>query len=736
MRLISFICGCIAPFLPALAAAQATGPERLVFIGADPAEGRPGAIGPDLSVLSLPGLPAADAAGIEVLAALLRANPVSTFVATPESAGIVSGDLSLVADIALGEGAGGLTVEVGEDSMGLEEFGSRLSALVGAFNPARRQIAFVRVADPGDRFPAALGQLQGAMNGAGLAMSVVMVSDAACEGPRPGLHYGVIAGLPDRAPFGDAGGTVTAAEAKDWIAEALARDVARGAPCAARYSLILQGDDDPARVLVDVPAVPLMPEMESAVYMEAFEALFLLGSDDAGAIQTFLASCAYCPNEAELSARLADIGERQMALRLETGVWESIREDGTPARLKVYLENCQLCAFRGEAEDRIEWLEAAAEARAEENAAYQSFAAASDLPGLRQWVESCVACDFRDEASDLIAELEADTAFQEEQAQLTLAMERRNASMIEDWLAGCEICGAKNEAEEALAALEVEAAAAAPCVAAAGLPQQGGPRLLSEIDENTARQACGAALAAYPGNPLAVTALGRVEQAAGDLSAARAAYQAGIEAGLPAAYGLAAHAAYAPGDNATADYEEAETLALTGYALGDWLSGEVLTVLYSRGLIEGKGPEEAYAIALEQADAGNPVAQFFAGYFHRIGAGTTADDAAAVAWFEKAVAQGYLHANSFLAEIYEQGGAGVEADPVRAAQLYWTALEGGDPTARDRLTDGIEARPNAVIAEIQTRLQEAGIFSGRIDGIGGRNTASSVERFVELQLVN
>ena len=229
-----------------------------------------------------------------------------------------------------------------------------------------------------------------------------------------------------------------------------------------------------------------------------------------------------------------------------------------------------------------------------------------------------------------------------------------------------------------------------------------------------------------------MTALGRVEQAAGNLTEARAAYDAGIAAGIPAAFGLAAHSLYAPGDGSAADYQRAEELALEGHSRGDWLSGEVLTVLYSRELIEGKTATDAFQVAKGYAEDGNPVAQFFTGYFYRIGNGTQQSDTEAVAWLQDSVDQGYIHANSFLAEVYERGGEGVAQDGERAAALYWAALEKGDPTALERLSNQINARSSVVIAGIQTRLRDEGVYGGGIDGIGGNATATSVRRFAQL----
>ncbi|WP_085877304.1 SEL1-like repeat protein [Roseisalinus antarcticus] len=704
---------------------------RLVFLAAAPGEGRPASAGDDLKVLTLDRLPEAGEAELQVLAALLRSNPVSTFVATPDGpTGARTGDLHLVLDLALakGEADQAVSVSLGGETMPLDAFAGRLSSLVSAFNAEARQMAYLRIDDPEDLLAAALADLRGAIEPSGFAMSILMVGadPATCEGPRAPVHYAIIGGIADSDPFGDGDGDTTIAEATAYVSAALQRNVTRQEPCAARYSLILRGDDDPARAVVRAEATPIFPDMETAVYQEKFQALFLMSADEEGPIRDYLQTCTYCPSEAALSDRLREIGERQLALRLETGIWEGIRDDTDPGRITVYLENCKLCAFRDEAEAliaRLEQIDATRDAEAE---AFRSLAAARDLTGLRGWIADCVACLQREEAAALVSELEADTRVQAEAAALDEAVTQRNAELIEAWLQECEVCAAKGEAEAALAGLQEQAVAATACLTAAGLPQQGGPRLLSEINQMAARALCGSVLAAHPGNPLAITALGRVEQAAGNMDEARAAYEAGIEAGIAAAYGLAAHSLYAPGDGNVADYTGAEQLAREGHARGDWLSGEVLTVLYSRELIEGQGADDAFAIALRDAESGNSVAQFFTGYFYRIGAGVPQSDSDAVAWLTQSVDQGYVHANSFLAEIFEEGGEGVPQDTERAAELYWAALSAGDPTALDRLANQINDRPSAIIGAIQTRLRDVGAFSGRVDGIGGNNTASAI----------
>lgn len=713
-------------------ARAAEGGLRLVFLGADPGQGAPGAPGAALPVLAIPALPEAAAARGEVTAALLRASPVTSLVAAPDARDGHAGDLFLVADAAVVPGEG---VRIGGVTLPLPEVEGRLRALVEALAPAGRQIAFVRLADPAGAFPAVAAELRAAIGASGFAMTVLMVGAEAGAGacaaePARAVHFPVVAGVADRAPFGNADGRSTMAEVEAFLVAALTRAARRGGPCAPLYSLIVKAEADPERLLAVHAPAPLFPEMEQQLFLESFEAMFLLRSDDRERVRGFLEACVYCPNEAALVERLRAMRERETALALESQIWDEIRGDATPERLEIYLANCTLCAFRAEAEARLAELRAAAEAREAERRALARAMEARDLTALRDWLAACTACEGRAEAERMVARIEADAAYLTERAALAEAVASGDAGRIEAWLAACRVCDGRPEAEAALARAARRAALAAPCLAAAGLPQQGGPRRLEAIDRAAAAAACGAALAEFPADPELRVVAGRIAQAAGRRDEARAAYEAGLAADLPAAYGLAAFLDFAPPPGTAADLARAELLALDGAARGDWLSREILVVLYSGDLVAGRGADDAAPLALALAAEGNAVGQFFAGYFHLTGTGLAQSDAEAARWLGLAVDQGYVHAYSFLAEIYEDG-RGVPAQPDRAADLYWAALAAGDTTARDRLTGQLAERNREVIRLIQERLREAGVYTGRVDGLPGPGTVAAVQRFVD-----
>jgi TPR repeat protein len=737
-KAIFVLCFLCMGLISGVVRAEVTSGPRLVFIDVTSDQAIAASTGADISIISLDRLPNVDDANEQVLAAILKSSPISTFVSTDKSTGAESGPLYLVTALDLTRSSDDSTiaeVRIGDETFALSEVSGRLEALFATLNPTERQIAFVSVEDADSLLPSVLEPLSSAFDDAGLNMTVLMVRNEAqnCGVRGAPLEYAILSGLADRMPFGNGDGQTTAAEATGWISDVLTRSAKQQPECGSVYSLILRGAEQTDQIVARHGSTPLLPKLESALRLEEFEALFLRSSDDPAPISAYLASCAFCPHEQELTARLQTISEKQRAFDLESEVWASIRDDEGPDRLKIYLEHCQVCSFKTEAETRIARIASDAAARIDENTRFEALRTARDLNKLRAWRSSCQVCDHADEADALIAELLADDRLAEENAALEDLVLARDVAGIEAWLNDCELCDAQAKAQAALDQLAAEVAALGPCIGAAGLPQYGGPRLLADIDVIAAKSSCSAVLADHPNSPAALTLLGRIDQAQGKIPEARAAYAVGVAAGLPEAHGLAAYTAMNPANTEDPDYNAAETYALAGYNKGDWLSGEVLTLLYLQDLIEGKSAQNAYDIAAAHAREGNPVAQFFMGYFYNGGNPVPQSTEQAAEWFAKAVDQGYVHANSFLAQILETGIGGAPAETERAVDLYWKALQAGDQTALKRLTDEIDDRPRDVVRSVQTRLQAEGIFNGRVDGLPGPRTTTAVEEFAQLQ---
>jgi hypothetical protein len=415
---------------------------------------------------------------------------------------------------------------------------------------------------------------------------------------------------------------------------------------------------------------------------------------------------------------------------MEGEIWQRIKDDTNADRLAIYLQNCTLCAYRDEVKARILEVDETARALDQEQKQFDAAVEAKDLGTLRSYVADCVACAHVDEAKAKIAEIEADKVFMAERANLAAALDTRRIDVMQAYLEGCQICEGKDEVRVALTEETRKQELSQPCLQLAAVPQLGGPRKLEAIDQDRARGICEAAAQEFPENGLIRTTLGRIAQAAGDAETAKASYDFGMRYNVPSAYGLAAYSHYAPPQNGEIDLDAAESLARKGAELGDWLSQEILTVLYSKDLVPGKTPEDAFRIAENIANEGDPLAQFFVGYYYLTGTGTELSEDKAADWLNKAVGQGYTHAYSFLAELHEKG-TGTELSADKAAELYWTALKLGDPTAKDRLTTQLKNRNRDVIRIIQQKLRDEGAFRGSVDGIPGPGTVAAIRRFAE-----
>lgn len=704
---------------------------QIVFVGAAPEQGLPEAEAPPVPIIAIDGLPEASALRSEVFGARLRARPVSTFVATPSDEARPLDQLFLVAEATLASASTGFTLAVGDERLPMADFVTRLGAAVDAFAPRHRRIGFVHISDADDQFPTALADLHAAMSGLNFQMIVLMVSGepiASCQNAQP-LHYSMVNGLADRAPFGDGNGVSSIDEAERYLSGVLTRAHERG--CGPAYSLILKADDDGNADVATHSSAPITASAERHLYQETFEAKFLLQTEAVEPMQAFLADCVYCPHEAGLKARVQAKRDLARAAALEADIWRQIEADADRQRLIIYLENCTLCEYRDEAEALVAEIDeklAAVEAERD-----QFFAArdSRDLAALRQYFETCIACEYLEQSEALIASVEQDSAYQAERALMVEGIASKNTDTLQKYLRDCAICDGEEEVRAKIALISKLTELRNPCLDLAGLPQHGGPRKLEEIDQTQARAVCQAAFKEFPDDGLLQTTLGRIAQAAGDLETALDAYNFGMERDVPAAFGLAAYSYFSPADGSAPDMAKVDALATAGAEKGDWLSHEILTVVYSKGLVDGKTGEDAFDAAMTVAQDGNALAQFFVGYYYLTGTGTDASDTLAEEWLKKSVDQGYTHAYSFLAELHERGSESREPNPDRAADLYWSALQQGDPTATDRLTTQLADRDREVVRLIQQRLREAGLYRGPVDGVPGRGTANAIREYAD-----
>ena len=684
----------------------------------------------EVSILVLSELPKAEAARREIFAALLKSNLVSSFQTSMDANANFSNQVTLVLDVEISKGAQGVEIALGDGHFPLEEFSKRISALVAVFSTDYRRVGFLRLSDPQGVVPSELQPIRAMIDELAFEFTVVTVVEAAAtemckEVSNSNFPRDLLSGVADRTPFGNGDGNSSVGEVDAYLNAALTRMIRRNRNCGSMYNLIVKNEENLSGELISHVNTTPYGGVEAKLYHETFEAMFLMKTETEAELNRFLNSCEFCPLEAKLTNRLRGMRRAAIERQLENEVWERIKDDASPERLIIFTENCSLCELKDRALERIGKIEAIRRVGEAEAAAFQQASVSMNLTSLRNYITDCEACVSASKARELILQIENDEKFQQETATYEAARQAVSEDLIKAYLDSCEICEHKQTAEAFLVSRVARMKRVSPCMAVVGLPQMGGPRKLADIDVATSNQTCGKALTTYPEDGLLLTLLGRIRQAEGKHTEAAEYYAQGVEQQIPAAFGLTAFNLYAPGDGSLADPERAEQVALKGSELGDWLSKELLTVLYSKQLVAGKTAEDAYKIAEPIARDGNPLAQFFVGFFLQSGTGVEVSPEQAAVWFQKSVDQDYLHAYSFLAGVLETG-EGMDADADRAAELYWDAMAQGDPTALERLTLQLSSRSRDVVLIVQQRLRDEGFYRGRVDGLPGPTTVKAV----------
>lgn len=709
---------------------------RVLFVGADPFWGAPNDLPKEISTYSIPSLPQENAARDNAVATFLRATPVSTLVSDPSAQKPRPDQFFMVSNLTLFSDSESVKLAIGDDDFPLDELTGRMAATIDAFNPSHRAVAFMSFDDQEDRFPKIVSSLQATLTQSGFDMIVAVVANGeeavkCLPNSKVAIHYSIIGGVPDKGQFGNGDGVSDAGEVGQYLGRVLALQAENRRDCGPGYSLILKSEEKPDAVIAVHNELSGFRDLEAMLYHENFESKFLLKSEEEQKIADYLTECTYCPNQSLIVERLSNMRAVEQTRLLEEQVWLSISEDDTPTRLSIYLDECSSCEYSNAATEKIHILNLQAQAREAEAKLFSQARDALHLSVLKKFAADCVACDYRDDALNLIAKIETDVVHKAESIQLQDAIKRSDAKAVLNYLNTCKVCAARTEAQSAMEHLSRLAEVSTRCIRLAGMPQEGGPRLLTEIDVIAAREACTSALKKFPGETGLVVRLGRIAQSEGDGSAAMEAYEYGTRSGLPMAFGLAAYIRYNGFDGKPVDFEVAADLARKGAVEGDWLSRELLSLIYSKNLVRDYNATEGFKIALELAEEGNIVAQFFAGYFYLTGTGVDVSDLDAEHWLGMATEGGYHHAMAHLAGLYEDDNSEV-ASPERAAEIYLAGLKASEPTVKDRLTKEIRERSDAVIQVIQAHLKEEGVYKGKLDGKAGKGTLTAIEKYIEI----
>ncbi|MEZ5849276.1 MAG: caspase family protein [Hyphomicrobiaceae bacterium] len=185
---------------------------------------------------------------------------------------------------------------------------------------------------------------------------------------------------------------------------------------------------------------------------------------------------------------------------------------------------------------------------------------------------------------------------------------------------------------------------------------------------------------------------------------------------------------YEFGEGVPVDLVRALRLYTLAADVGDANGLASLGYLYQQGKGVARDEAEARAWYAKAAKAGSTRAMYNLALMQIRGQGGTRNFAEAVALLDQAIAKGHVGAHRELAFLYDEG-RGVTRDPRAAADNLLIAFKAGHRDARMDLLTRPEALSAATRREVQRKLSEKGLYSGRTNGYFDMRTRLAIERF-------
>ena len=251
----------------------------------------------------------------------------------------------------------------------------------------------------------------------------------------------------------------------------------------------------------------------------------------------------------------------------------------------------------------------------------------------------------------------------------------------------------------------------------------------ADFDRSDAARAasiCRTALAARPGKPRLMFALGRaVIRAGGGEAEGLELYRKAAQAGNGAAMNNLGWA-YANGAGVAKDLAEAARWFRKSADVGNSGAMNRLAYAYEKGLGVAADPAAAVAWWRKAAEAGEPSAMNSVGLAYANGDGLAKNPLEAIAWYKKAADAGETHAMNNLGMAYANG-AGVGKDVVEAARWYRKAAEAGNAAGMNRLGYvyeqgyGVPRDPAEAVKWYQKAAEGGNIYAMNNLGLAYRN---------------
>jgi TPR repeat protein len=130
------------------------------------------------------------------------------------------------------------------------------------------------------------------------------------------------------------------------------------------------------------------------------------------------------------------------------------------------------------------------------------------------------------------------------------------------------------------------------------------------------------------------------------------------------------------------------------------------------------------------ADLGNTAGMVNLGFMHQQGKGVEKNDIAAVALYRKAAADGNPSGIHNLAAMLDSGRGVARKDPEQAADLILQALDVRNEFSYRQMTQNSRAWSPEFRRELQKKLRDAGVYSGKIDGELRDTTITAINAYI------
>jgi TPR repeat protein len=174
--------------------------------------------------------------------------------------------------------------------------------------------------------------------------------------------------------------------------------------------------------------------------------------------------------------------------------------------------------------------------------------------------------------------------------------------------------------------------------------------------------------------------------------------------------------ALADGKVVAKDTAEAMRLFTKAAEAGHVPSMVDLALLYNAADSATADPFKAALWYKRAADLGSSAGMVNLGFMHQLGKGVEKNDITAVALYRRAAAEGNPSGIHNLAAMLDSGRGVARKDPEQAADLILQALEMRNDFSFRQMSQNSRAWSPEFRRELQKKLRDAGVYSGRIDG--------------------